>query len=125
MNPQVIAIIPARGGSKGVPGKNLRRIGGRSLIERAVDACRAARLVDAVYVSTDDAEIATTAEASRSTPKEVISSHSREDRVSKIMIDQLDTSVKIIRRNKWACALHEDHDLWLLANHEQLVESME
>lgn len=63
MNPQVIAIIPARGGSKGVPGKNLRRIGGRSLIERAVDACRAARLVDAVYVSTDDAEIATTAEA--------------------------------------------------------------
>jgi YrbI family 3-deoxy-D-manno-octulosonate 8-phosphate phosphatase len=63
MNPHVIAIIPARGGSKGVPGKNLRRIGGRSLIERAVDACRAARLVDAVYVSTDDAEIATTAEA--------------------------------------------------------------
>jgi YrbI family 3-deoxy-D-manno-octulosonate 8-phosphate phosphatase len=63
MNPHVVAIIPARGGSKGVPGKNLRRIGGRSLIERAVDACRAARLVDAVYVSTDDAEIASTAEA--------------------------------------------------------------
>jgi YrbI family 3-deoxy-D-manno-octulosonate 8-phosphate phosphatase len=63
MNPQVTAIIPARGGSKGVPGKNLRRIGGRSLIERAIDACRASRLVDAVYVSTDDAEIAATAEA--------------------------------------------------------------
>jgi N-acylneuraminate cytidylyltransferase len=63
MHPQVIAIIPARGGSKGVLGKNLRRIGGRSLIERAVYACRAARLVDAVYVSTDDAEIATAAEA--------------------------------------------------------------
>lgn len=62
-NPQVVAIIPARGGSKGVPGKNLRRVGGRSLVERAVDACRAARLVHTVYVSTDDAEIAARAEA--------------------------------------------------------------
>ena len=60
MNPRVIAIIPARGGSKGVPGKNLRRVGGRSLVERAVEACRAARLVDEVYVSTDDADIAAT-----------------------------------------------------------------
>jgi YrbI family 3-deoxy-D-manno-octulosonate 8-phosphate phosphatase len=58
----VIAIIPARGGSKGVPRKNLRRVGGRSLVERAVDSCRAARHVDAVYVSTDDAEIARVAE---------------------------------------------------------------
>ena len=63
MSPQVIAIIPARGGSKGVPGKNLRRVGGRSLVERAIDSCRAARLVDDVYVTTDDAEIARTAEA--------------------------------------------------------------
>jgi N-acylneuraminate cytidylyltransferase len=63
MNQQVTAIIPARGGSKGVPGKNMRRVGGRSLVERAIDACRTARLINAVYVSTDDAEIASTAEA--------------------------------------------------------------
>jgi len=63
MSARVIAIVPARGGSKGVPGKNLRRVGGRSLVERAVDACRAARLVEGVYVSTDDAEIAARAEA--------------------------------------------------------------
>jgi YrbI family 3-deoxy-D-manno-octulosonate 8-phosphate phosphatase len=62
MNPRVVAIIPARGGSKGVPGKNLRRVGGRSLVERAVDACRAARLVDEVYMSTDDGQIAAAAE---------------------------------------------------------------
>jgi YrbI family 3-deoxy-D-manno-octulosonate 8-phosphate phosphatase len=61
-HPRVLAIIPARGGSKGVPGKNLRRVGGRSLVERAVDACRAARLVEEVYVSTDDPEIAACAE---------------------------------------------------------------
>jgi N-acylneuraminate cytidylyltransferase len=53
-----VAIIPARGGSKGVPGKNLRRIAGRSLIARAVDAARAATTIDRVVVSTDDAAIA-------------------------------------------------------------------
>lgn len=57
-----VAIIPARGGSKGVPGKNLQRVGGVSLIERAVRACREARSVDQVFVSTDDADIAYTAE---------------------------------------------------------------
>lgn len=53
-----VAVIPARGGSKGIPGKNLRRVAGRSLIVRAVHACQAADAVDAVYVSTDDQEIA-------------------------------------------------------------------
>jgi CMP-N-acetylneuraminic acid synthetase len=67
VNPRVTVIIPARGGSKGVPGKNLRRVGGRSLVERAVDARRAARLVDEVNVSTDDVEIAGRAEAAGGT----------------------------------------------------------
>jgi len=51
-------IILARGGSKGVPGKNLRPVGGVSLIGRAVRAGRAAGSVAVVYVSTDDAAIA-------------------------------------------------------------------
>jgi N-acylneuraminate cytidylyltransferase len=54
-------VILARGGSKGVPGKNLRRLGGLSLVARAVRAGRAARGVARVYVSTDDAAIATEA----------------------------------------------------------------
>jgi YrbI family 3-deoxy-D-manno-octulosonate 8-phosphate phosphatase len=58
MGVRTAAVIPARGGSKGVPGKNLMRVGGRSLVARAVDACRAAASIDAVYVSTDDPEIA-------------------------------------------------------------------
>ena len=61
--PRVVAVIPARGGSKGVPGKNLRRVAGRSLVERAVDACLAAQAIDVVYVSTDDAGIADAARA--------------------------------------------------------------
>ncbi|MGQ7312604.1 cytidylyltransferase domain-containing protein [Microbacterium arabinogalactanolyticum] len=57
-----VAIIPARGGSKGVPGKNLRRVGGVPLVERAVRAASAASGVDLVVVSTDDAAISAVAE---------------------------------------------------------------
>lgn len=55
---ETACIILARGGSKGVPGKNLRKVGGVSLIARSVRAARAAGQVGAVYVSTDDAAIA-------------------------------------------------------------------
>jgi len=55
---QTACIILARGGSKGVPGKNLQPVGGVSLIGRAVRAGRTARQVETVYVSTDDADIA-------------------------------------------------------------------
>ncbi|MFH8785891.1 acylneuraminate cytidylyltransferase [Streptomyces roseoverticillatus] len=59
--PAVLAVIPARGGSKGVPAKNLAPIGGVPLVARAVRECRAARLVTDVVVSTDDPGIAATA----------------------------------------------------------------
>jgi YrbI family 3-deoxy-D-manno-octulosonate 8-phosphate phosphatase len=58
---EVVAIIPARGGSRGVPGKNLRRVGGIPLIGRAVAAARGVREIDRVVVSTDDDEIAAVA----------------------------------------------------------------
>ena len=63
----VVAVIPARGGSKGVPGKNLRRVAGVSLIARAVAAAFAAESIDHVYVSTDDAAIAAAARAAGAT----------------------------------------------------------
>ncbi|MCI1019131.1 acylneuraminate cytidylyltransferase [Microbacterium sp. C5A9] len=53
-----VAIIPARGGSKGVPRKNVRRVGGVPLVERAVRSALAADGIDLVVVSTDDDEIA-------------------------------------------------------------------
>ncbi|WP_328494372.1 N-acylneuraminate cytidylyltransferase [Streptomyces sp. NBC_00414] len=59
--PRVLAVIPARGGSKGVPSKNLLPVGGVPLVARAVRECRAARLVTDVVVSTDDQAIATAA----------------------------------------------------------------
>lgn len=65
----VLAVIPARGGSKGVPGKNLIPICGMPLIARAVASCRAAETVDRVVVSTDSGEIA---DVARSAGAEVV-----------------------------------------------------
>lgn len=59
---RVVAVIPARGGSKGVPGKNTAPVGGVPLVARAVAAALAAGIAD-VRVSTDDAGIASAARA--------------------------------------------------------------
>lgn len=55
---EVLAIIPARGGSKGIPRKNVLPLGGKPLIAHTIAAALAARRVSRVVVSTDDAEIA-------------------------------------------------------------------
>lgn len=57
-----IAIIPARGGSKRIPRKNIRPFAGRPMITYAIDAARASGLFAHIVVSTDDAEIAAVAE---------------------------------------------------------------
>ncbi|GHH86450.1 N-acylneuraminate cytidylyltransferase [Streptomyces capitiformicae] len=61
---RVVAVIPARGGSKGVPAKNLAPVGGVPLVARAVRECLAAELVTNVVVSTDDHAIAAAARES-------------------------------------------------------------
>lgn len=53
----VLAVIPARGGSKGIPRKNLREVGGASLVGRAARLAASLPYLDAAVVSTDDAEI--------------------------------------------------------------------
>ncbi|MBI1975624.1 MAG: acylneuraminate cytidylyltransferase family protein [Candidatus Vogelbacteria bacterium] len=55
---EVLALIQARGGSKGVPGKNIRMLGGKPLIAWTVEAARKAPSVNRVIISTDSAEIA-------------------------------------------------------------------
>jgi len=58
---EVLAIIPARGGSKSIPRKNIRLFAGHPLIAYSIAAGLAAQTVDRVIVSTDDLEIASTA----------------------------------------------------------------
>jgi CMP-N-acetylneuraminic acid synthetase len=58
-----LVVVPARGGSKGIPLKNLREIGGKPLVARVGDVLRELSWVDCAVVSTDHEEIARVAEA--------------------------------------------------------------
>src|SRR4051812_23428142 len=60
---RVLAIIVARGGSKGLPGKNVAPCGGRPMIDWTVLAARGSRYVDRTIVSTDDPAILSAAAA--------------------------------------------------------------
>jgi CMP-N-acetylneuraminic acid synthetase len=55
---RVLGIVPARGGSKGVPGKNVRKLAGRTLLDYAALAARDSGVIDRIVLSTDSAEIA-------------------------------------------------------------------
>lgn len=55
---RVIAVIPARGGSKSVPGKNIRSLGGRPLLAWSIEVAKQVIEIDSNIVSTDDPEIA-------------------------------------------------------------------
>ena len=58
---KILAVITARGGSKGLPGKNIRPIAGLPLIAWTIRAAHASSLVDRTVLSTDDEKIATVA----------------------------------------------------------------
>jgi N-acylneuraminate cytidylyltransferase/CMP-N,N'-diacetyllegionaminic acid synthase len=60
---RILAIITARGGSKGLPGKNVRPLAGKPLIAWTVEAARGSRYVDRVIVSSDDEAILAAARA--------------------------------------------------------------
>ncbi len=67
-NRRVVAIIPARGGSKSIKHKNLSLVNGKSLIQRAVECAKISLYIDRIIVSTDDEKIA---EESRKSGAEV------------------------------------------------------
>lgn len=62
MNNNILVIIPARGGSKGIPRKNLRALAGKPLIYYSIQTALNSKYAPDVYVSTDDAEIAAISE---------------------------------------------------------------
>ncbi len=58
-----LIVIPARGGSKGVPGKNIKLLGGKPLIQYTIEAAREIFTDEVICVSTDDKQIRETAES--------------------------------------------------------------
>lgn len=59
---EVLAIILARGGSKGIPGKNIKKIRGKPLIAYSIEAAQKAKYITRIVLSTDDEAIARVAE---------------------------------------------------------------
>ena len=59
----VLGLIPARGGSKGLPNKNIREMAGKPLITWTIEKAMASQYLDRVIVSTDDTEIASVAKS--------------------------------------------------------------
>ncbi len=60
--PFVLGLIPARGGSKGIPGKNIAQVVGKPLIAYTIEAAKKSRYIDVLVLSTDSSEIAAVAE---------------------------------------------------------------
>ncbi len=61
LNSKIIALIPARGGSKGIPRKNLIPLNGKPLIAYSIEQAISVSIIDRIFVSTDDEEIKNTA----------------------------------------------------------------
>ena len=102
MTKSVAALITARGGSKGLPCKNIRPFGGKPLIAHSIDVARESAVVDAVYLSTDSAKIA-----------EVARAHGCEvpfQRVADLATDEA-TSIDVVCD---ALDRLPQHDIWLL-----------
>ena len=61
-NNMILVVIPARGGSKGIPRKNLRLLNNKPLISYSIEIAKSSQYVDDVVVTTDDSQIALIAE---------------------------------------------------------------
>lgn len=95
------AVIPARGGSKGIPRKNLAELGGRPLLHWVVNAALGANLLDGVLVSTDDDEIARFAlgcgaEVHRRSSRSSSDTASTEDAVREVLSDRVDIGTVVL-----------------------------
>lgn len=89
----MLAIIPARGGSKGLPGKNIKLLNGKPLIWYTINAAVSSSNIDEIFVSTDDPEIASIAEkfgvnSFPLRPKELATDTSKSIDVYNFVLDQ-------------------------------------
>lgn len=80
----MIAIIPARGGSKGLPGKNIRMLDGKPLIQYTIEAALNAKHIDRVIVTTDDQKITEVAKESNAEVPFIRPKHLASDTASAI-----------------------------------------
>ena len=68
MKTKVLALVPARGGSKGIPRKNMAQLSGKSLLAYTINAAKDVSAISEIVVSSDDADILQEARNLKSTP---------------------------------------------------------
>lgn len=123
--PNVLAVIPARGGSKGVPRKNIRPVCGRPLIAYTIEQAVAAQhLFYRIIVSTDDEEIAEVARAHGAEVPFLRPAHLARDESP--VIPMLQHAVEFVerqdgRRMDWICLLQPTEPFRSLADLEQCL----
>jgi CMP-N-acetylneuraminic acid synthetase len=92
---QLLAIIPARGGSKGIPRKNICLLRGRPLIAYSIEAARRSTKIDRIVVSTDDAEIAEISHALGAEVRMRPASLSRDDTPTRAVLEHVATELAL------------------------------
>lgn len=93
-NKKILGFIPARGGSKGLVGKNIKNLSGTPLIGWTINQAKTSKLIDEIFVSTDDHDIADTArkhgvEINDLRPKELAEDNSK-------IIDVINHTIKLL-----------------------------
>jgi N-acylneuraminate cytidylyltransferase len=106
--PSALCIIPARGGSKRIPRKNIRPFRGRPMLEWSVAAARDSGVFDVVMVSTDDAEIAEAARAAGAETPFLRSAAASDDHAttSTVLLEVLARYADAGRRFELSCCLY-------------------
>ena len=99
MKGKTLCIIPARGGSKRIPHKNVRDFKGRPVISYSIKAAKESGIADIVMVSTDDGEIAKAAEAYGAEVPFMRSSENADDRagIAEVLIEVVENYQKLGR----------------------------
>ena len=102
-----IAIIPARGGSRRIPGKNIRDFMGKPIIAYSIEAARKSNLFDHIIVSTDSAEITAVAKAYRAQvlkrPDHLAGDHPGTQEVMQHALEVLDSGDHPIKPDRVCC----------------------
>lgn len=97
---QIVAIIPARGGSKGIPGKNLKPVAGKPLIAWTIEHALASPSIGRVIVSTDSEEIAAVSRQYGAEvvmrPAELADDEATSESALEHALDQLDTTPELV-----------------------------
>ena len=85
---RILGLIPARGGSKGVPKKNIKLLGKKPLIEYTINDAKNSKLLTEIVVSTDDGEIAIESELAGCKPPFIRPTHLAQDTSSSLEVVQ-------------------------------------